>query len=301
MCFRRPMLVFLFAAPLFWAFGCGDSNARLPVPPGYHGTADALKVSIKIAPPGRRYKASMKRRLAGLVQFKKEGDDTLGTYIFRRVNHSQLYIRTGGLDAIDLERLDIAHGFLDTGFTAKWDRGGNIVQPPMILGMVESNLSEIDMPPKSKWRAFAAELFLNASLKTYLASARFMPIPDEARTVGSVWNAVLEPLPGVQTTANCAIKGGGDGQKRVHAAGSLNAGGPVRIALADAPKFEAQYRNMQGSYRAVYTFDEKTGNLPIKYEARTEIQADLETTLEDGTAASIPLLMELEAEGELYE
>ena len=94
-----------------------------------------------------------------------------------------------------------------------------------------------------------------------------MPIPDEAHPIGIAWNAVLEPLPGVQTTANCAIKGVEDGQKRVEAVGSLRAVGPVQMTLAGAPKFEAQYLNMQGSYSAVYTIDEKTGNLPIKYEA----------------------------------
>ncbi|MDE0019869.1 MAG: hypothetical protein OXT69_00600 [Candidatus Poribacteria bacterium] len=303
--FRRAMLV-LFAAPLFWAFGCGDSNERPPVPRGYCGTEDTLKVTIKIAPSGRRYKATMKRKLGGLVQFKKDGDETLGTYSFRGVGRSHFYIRTGGrsvgggLDKIDFERLDVAHGFMETGFTAKWDSGGKIVQPPIILGMVESNLKEIDLPPKSNWPAFAAELFLNASLKTYLASQRFMHIPDEALPVGSVWNAVLKPLPGVQTTANCEIKGGEDGQKRVHAVGSLNAGGSVHMAFAGAPQFEAQYRNTQGSYRAVYIIDEKTG-LPVEYEARTELQADLETALEDGTSALIPLLMEVEAKGSLFE
>ena len=296
--FRRAMLV-LFAAPLFWAFGCGDSESfsyQLRPTEGIssYKAKDAIETSIQINAPSGALQVLEQRKIEGKILFKKVKDGTLGTY---NGTSQKATISGSGRSTIIIGPRRLWHR---ASFTFKADENGKIVQPPQIQALIESSLAKTPAPPQSEWADFSVDLFLIFSMKTYQTSQRFLHIPPGKREVGDVWNVQLEPMPGVQTSAKCALEKRSGGKALIEAHGLLKAVGPVHMAFAGAPKFEAQYRNMQGSYRAVYTIDEKTG-LPVEYEARTELQADLETTLEDGTSALVPLLMEVEAKGSLFE
>ncbi len=293
--FKEPLLI-LFAAPLFWAFGCGDSETfsyqLRPTEGISYKAEDAIETNIQINAPRGALQVFEQRKIEGKILFKKEKDGTLGTYngASQKATSSE-----SGRPTIIIGSRRLRHS---ASFTFKADESGNIVQPPQVQALIESSLAKVPAPPQSEWADFSVDLFLIFSMKTYQTSQRFLHIPPGKREVGDVWNVQLEPMPGVQTSVKCALEKRSGGKAQIEAHGLLKAGGPVHMAFAGAPQFEAQYRNMQGTYRAAYTIDEKTG-LPVEYEARTELQADLETALEDGTFASIPLLMEVEAKGKL--
>ncbi|MDE0019868.1 MAG: DUF6263 family protein [Candidatus Poribacteria bacterium] len=293
--FKEPLLI-LFAAPLFWAFGCGDSEPfsyqLRPTEGISYKAEDTIETNIQINAPSGALQVFEQRKIEGKILFKKEKDGTLGTYngASQKATSSE-----SGRPTIIIGSRRLRHS---ASFTFKADESGNIVQPPPIQALIESSLAKTPARPKSERADFSVDLFLIFSMKTYQTSQRFLHIPPGKREVGDVWNVQLEPMPGVQTSVKCALEKRSGGKALIEAHGLLKAVGPVHMAFAGAPQFEAQYRNMQGTYRANYTIDEKTGLL-VNYKARTELQADLETTLEDGTFASIPLLMEVEAKGKL--
>lgn len=295
--FCRLMLA-LFAAPLFLAFGCGDSEPfsyqLRPTAGISYKAEDTIETIIQINARGGAYHKFTQIEIEGKILFKKEKDGTLGTYSCvsqgtRSQGRSHPPIIIGRIP------YGIHHG---VSFTFKADESGKIVQPPPLQALIESSLTRRSAPPKSEWGDFSVDLFLTSSMKTYQTSQRVLHIPPGKREVGDVWNVQLEPLPGIQLSAECALKKRSSGKALIEAYGLLNAVGPVQMAFAGAPKFAAQYQNMQGTYRAAYTIDEKTG-LTVQYKARAELQANLETTLEDGTFTSLPLLMEMEAKGKL--
>ena len=309
--FRRLMLA-LFAAPLVLSFGCGDSKPfsyKLRPKAGISYKAeDEFSVNMRINTPSFSKRGAFQIKGKSRFQFKNEKDGTLVTYLGGGSSSSSA--SSGGssssaapdrLDAINFRRLDIRlRRVTPMGLAFKADESGNIIQPPPIRSMVEANLAKLPPLPESERLAISVELFLNFSARTYQASQRLLPIPAGDRRVDDVWDVQLEPMPGIQAAVECALKERSRGKALIEAYGPLRAGDPVPMMFAGAFPFDAQYRNMRGSYRAAYTIDESTG-LPIKYKARTEIQANLETRLEDGKIASVPLLMEIEMKGKLSE
>ncbi len=246
--FKESLLI-LFAAPLFWAFGCGDSEPfsyqLRPTEGISYKAEDAIETNIQINAPSGALQVFEQRKIEGKILFKKEKDGTLGTYSGANQKATS---RGRGRSTIIIGRG--AYGIHGGSFTFKADESGKIVQPPQIQALIESSLTKTPAPPQSEWADFSVDLFLIFSMKTYQTSQRFLHIPPGKREVGDVWNVQLEPMPGVQTSAKCALKKRSGGKALIEAHGLLKAVGPVHMAFAGAPQFKAQYRNMQGTYRA---------------------------------------------------